>query len=79
MAISIFYTKEEFFNTFEIKKMNNKSLTILERNTFEHFFISRNSFNAIMENRVERVTREEVTMPGGRVTKWLGVVTTTIF
>ena len=73
------FTKEDFFNTFEIKKMNKNSLTIIEKRTYEHIFISRNAFNAIMANRVERVTKEEVMMPNDRMTKWLGIVTTTIF
>lgn len=73
------FTKEEFFQNFNIKKMNNKSLTIVEKRTYEHLFISRNAFNAIMENRAERVEKQEIQMPNGRVTKWLGVVTTIIF
>lgn len=77
MATSL--NREEFFNNFEIEKMNNKSLTIVEKRTYEHLFISRNAFNAIMENRAERVEEQEIQMPNGRVTKWLGVVTTIIF
>ena len=73
------FSKEEFFHNFEIEKMNNKSLTIVEKRTYEHMFISRNAFNAIMTNRAERVQVEEVMMPNGRVTKWLAVVTTMIF
>ena len=78
MAMTI-YSKEEFFNTFEIEKMNNKSLTIVEKRTYKHMFISRNAFNAIMANRAERVEVEEIMMPNGRVTKWLAVVTTITF
>lgn len=73
------FTKEEFFQNFEIEKMNNKSLTIVVKQTYEHMFISRNAFNAIMANRAESVHTEEVQMPNGRITKWLGVVTTIIF
>ena len=73
------FTKEEFFQNFEIEKMNNKSLTIVEKRTYEHIFISRNAFNAIMANRAERVQVEEIMMPNGRMTKWLAVVTTIIF
>lgn len=73
------FSKEEFFHNFEIEKMNNKSLTIVEKRTYEHMFVSRNAFNAIMANRAERVQVEEVMMPNGRVTKWLAVVTTIIF
>ena len=73
------FTKEEFFQNFDIERMNNKSLTIVEKRTYEHIFISRNAFNAIMTNRAERVQVEEVMMPNGRVTKWLAVVTTIIF
>lgn len=73
------FTKEEFFQNFEIEKMNNKSLTIVEKRTYEHMFISRNAFNAIMTNRAERVQVEEIMMPNGRMTKWLGIVTTMIF
>ena len=73
------FTKEEFFHNFDIERMNNKSLTIVEKRTYEHMFISRNAFNAIMTNRAERVQVEEVRMPNGRVTKWLAVVTTIIF
>ena len=73
------FTKEEFFQNFEIEKMNNKSLTIVEKRTYEHMFISRNAFNAIMANRAERVQVEEIMMPNGKMTKWLGIVTTMIF
>lgn len=73
------FSKEEFFQNYEIERMNNKSLTIVEKRTYEHMFISRNAFNAIMTNRVERVNVEEVMMPNGRMTKWLAVVTTIIF
>ena len=73
------FTKEEFFNNFDIEKMNNKSLTIVEKRTYEHMFISRNAFNAIVANRAERVQVEEVVMPNGRMTRWLAVVTTIIF
>lgn len=73
------FTKEEFFNNFEIERMNAKSLTIVEKRTYEHMFISRNVFNAIMANRAERVQVEEVQMSNGRITKWLGIVTTMIF
>lgn len=73
------FTKEEFFHNFDIERMNNKSLTIVEKRTYEHIFISRNAFNAIMTNRAERVQVEEIMMPNGRMTKWLAVVTTIIF
>jgi hypothetical protein len=73
------YSKEDFFRDFEIEKMNNKSLTIVEKQTYKHMFVSRNAFNAIMANRAERVQVEEITMPNNRVTKWLGIVTTIIF
>lgn len=73
------FTKEEFFQNFEIEKMNNKSLTIVEKRTYEHMFISRNAFNTIMTNNAERVQVEEIMMPNGRMTKWLAVVTTIIF
>lgn len=73
------FTKEEFFQNFEIEKMNNKSLTIVEKRTYEHMFVSRNAFNAIVANRAERVQVEEIMMPNGRMTKWLAVVTTIIF
>ena len=73
------FTKEEFFHNFDIERMNNKPLTIVEKRTYEHIFISRNAFNAIMTNRAERVQVEEIMMPNGRMTKWLAVVTTIIF
>ena len=77
--MAAFFSKEEFFNNFEIEKMNKNSLTIVNRRTYEHLFISRNAFNAIMTNRAERVVEEEITMPNDRTTKWLGVVTTIVF
>lgn len=73
------FTKEEFFQNFDIEKMNNKSLTIVEKRTYEHMFVSRNAFNAIMANRAERVQTEEIMMPNGRMTRWLSVVTTIVF
>lgn len=63
------FTKEEFFQNFDIEKMNNKSLTIVEKRTYEHMFVSRNAFNAIMANRAERVQTEEIMMPNGRMTR----------
>lgn len=77
--MSATFTKEEFFHNFDIERMNNKSLTIVEKRTYEHMFISRNAFNAIMANRAERVQVEEIMMPNSRMTKWLAVVTTIIF
>lgn len=77
--MAAFFSKEEFFQNYEIEKMNNKSLTIIEKRTYEHLFISRNAFNAIMNNRAERIVEEEIRMPNGRMVKWLGVVTTLIF
>lgn len=77
--MAAFFSKEEFFNNFEIEKMNKSSLTIVNRRTYEHLFISRNAFNTIMTNRAERVVEEEITMPNDRTTKWLGVVTTIVF
>lgn len=73
------FTKEDFFQNFEIEKMNNKSLTIVEKRTYERLFISKNAFNAIMTNRAERIVEEKIQMPNGRMVKWLGVVTTIIF
>lgn len=73
------FTKEDFFQNFEIEKMNNKSPTIVEKRTYEHLFISKNAFNAIMNNRAERIIEEKIQMPDGRMVKWLGVVTTLIF
>lgn len=73
------FTKEEFFHNFDIERMNNKSLTIVEKRTYEHMFINRNAFNTIMANNAERVQVEEIMMPNGRMTKWLAVVTTIIF
>lgn len=73
------FTKEDFFQNFDIEKMNNKSLTIVEKRTYEHMFVSRNAFNAIMANRAERVQTEEIVMPNGRMTRWLSVVTTITF
>lgn len=74
MAITI-YSKEEFFNTFEIEKMNAKSLTIVEKRTYEHFFISRNAFNTIMANRAERIQPVDLCLPNGRPVKWIQVLT----
>lgn len=73
------FTKEEFFNNFEIEKMNKNSLTVINRRTLERLFVSRNVFNTIMNNRAERMAEEEIQMPNGRVVKWLGIVTTMIF
>lgn len=77
--MAAFFSKEEFFQNFEIEKMNNKSLTIVEKRTYEHLFVSKNAFNAIMNNRAERIIEEKIQMPDGRIVKWLGVVTTLIF
>lgn len=73
------FTKEEFFNNFEIEKMNKNSLTVINRRTLERLFVSRNVFNTIMNNRAERMAEEEIQMPNGRVVKWLVIVTTMIF
>lgn len=73
------FTKEEFFNNFEIEKMNKNSLTVINRRTLERLFVSRNVFNTIMNNRAERMVEEEIQMPNGRVVKWLVIVTTMIF
>jgi hypothetical protein len=71
--------KEDFFREYEIERMNKNSLTIVNRCTYEHLFVSRNAFNAIMTNKAELVIQKEVQMPDGRITKWLAIVTTIIF
>lgn len=73
------FTKEDFFQDFEIVKMNNKSLTVFEKRTQEYVFVSRNAFNTIMTNRAKMVYVENITMPNGNIIKWLGVVTTVMF
>lgn len=73
------FTKEDFFQDFEIVKMNNKSLTVFEKRTQEYVFVSRNAFNTIMANRAKAWFIEEITMPDEKEIKWLGVVTTVMF
>ena len=73
------FTKEDFFQDFEIVKMNNKSLTVFEKRTQEYVFVSRNAFNTIMTNKAKAWFIENITMPNGNMIKWLGVVTTIVF
>lgn len=73
------FTKEDFFQDFEIVKMNLKSLTIVEKRTCTHMLISRNAFNTIMTNRAKAWFIENITMPDEKEIKWLGVVTTVVF
>lgn len=72
--------KEYFYEKYEIIKMNNKSLTIQNKCTYERLFVSAKVFNAIMANNdVNRFEEIEVQMSNGRMTKWLGIITTMIF
>lgn len=73
------YSKETFFNNFEIEKMNNKSLTIVEKRTYEHMFISRTAFNAIMRNEVTDIRVVELHSSNGCTCKWLQVLIWTAF
>jgi hypothetical protein len=71
---------EYFYETYEIVKMNNKSLTIQNKRTYERLFVSAKVFNSILMNQdIERFTETEIHMPNGRTTKWLGIVTTMVF
>lgn len=72
--------KDYFFESYEIVKMNNKSLTIQNKRTYERLFVSAKVFNAIMANQdVNRFEEIEIKMSNGRMTKWLGIITTMIF
>ena len=72
--------KDYFFEKYEIIKMNNKSLTIQDKRTYERLFVSAKVFNQILMNQdVERFEEIEIQMSNGRVTKWLGIITTMIF
>ena len=72
--------KDYFYETYEIVKMNNKSLTIQNKKTYERLFVSAKVFNQIFTTQnVEKFEEVEVQMPNGRVTKWLGIITTMIF
>ena len=70
-------TTKEFEQQYTIEKMNRASLTITNNHTGEHLFLSRNAYNAILQNKVEAV--REIEMPrhtefGGEITcKWLQV------
>lgn len=72
--------KDYFFEKYEIVKMNNKSLTIQNKHTYDRLFVSTRVFNQILTTQdVERFEEIEVQMSNGRVTKWLGIITTMIF
>lgn len=72
--------KDYFFESYEIVKMNNKSLTIQNKHTYERLFVSAKVFNAIMANQdVNRFEEIEIQMSNGRMSKWLGIITTMIF
>lgn len=69
-----------FYEKYEIVKMNKKSLTIQNKSTYEYLFVSAKVFNQILMNQdVERFEEIEIQMSNGRVTKWLGIITTMIF
>lgn len=73
-------SKDYFFEKYEIVKMNNKSLTIQDKRTYERLFVSAKVFNQIINSQeIERFEEIEIQMSNGRVTKWLGIITTMIF
>ena len=66
--------KEKFFNIFEIEKMNSKSLTLVEKSTCEHFFISRKAFNLIMSGQVEQIRDNWIEFSDGKSARWIQVL-----
>lgn len=72
--------RDYFFEKYEIVKMNKKSLTIQDKRTYDRMFVSAKVFNQILMNQdIERFEEIEIQMPNGRMTKWLGIITTMIF
>ena len=71
--------KEQFFREYEIENMNAKSLTIVEKKSCAHIFVSRKAFNAIMRNEVADVRVVELHNSNGCTCKWLQVLIWTTF
>ena len=78
--MAVLVPKDYFYEKYEIVKMNSKSLIIQDKRTYNKLFVSARVFNQILMNQdVERFEKIDVQMSNGRVTKWLGIVTTMIF
>lgn len=73
-------SKENFNELFEIVGMNNKSLTLEVKDTYERCFIHRNVFNKIM-NSYDRFVFEIRTIdtPGYSSQKWVAIQTWQMF
>lgn len=66
----------QFHTNYQVEKMNRASLTIVNKQG-EHLFISRNAYNAILQNRATDMREVERTQTfefgAERTTKWLEV------
>jgi hypothetical protein len=67
-------TKEKFNETYTIEKMNRNSITLVNNNTHDHIFISRNAFNAILQNEAVDMREVEREWGCGCVSTWLEVL-----
>lgn len=64
--------KKRFNDQFEILRMTNASLVLVDKKTGENVFIHRNAFNQL-ENSVDyRVVKKET--PRGDINKWVEVL-----
>lgn len=68
---------EQFNSKYQIEKMNKASLTLVNKRTGEHLFISRNAYNAILQNKAEGFEERKIsrfTEFGGEIEHtWLSV------
>jgi hypothetical protein len=64
--------KNKFNDQFEIIKMTNASLVLVDKKTGEHVFIHRNAFNQLEVAEDYRVVKKET--PRGDKNRWVEVL-----
>lgn len=66
--------KEIFNEMYTIEKMNRNSLTLVNNNTHDHLFVSRNAYNALLKGEAIDMREVEKEWGCGRTTKWLEIL-----
>ena len=67
-------TKELFNEIYTIEKMNRNSLTLINKTTHDHLFISRNAYNSLLKGEAIDIREMEKEWDCGRVSTWLEVL-----
>lgn len=63
--------QQDLLKVFEIVHMNKASLTLMDKNTREHVFMHRNTFNSLSHAERWRVVERII---NGKPSKWIEVL-----